>query len=189
MVLFSITVNSEISLRLLQLKNAKEIFQLVDQSRSYLERFLPWVNGVTSPKDYKEIIPSWLQQFAENKGFQSGIYYHGNFVGMIGFHAIDWDARKTAIGYWLAEEHQGKGIMTRCCQKMIELGFHEYELNRLEIRCDPANEKSRAIPERLGFIQEGVLREVAIQDGEYRDLVVYGLLKSEYQTQAKEEVQ
>ncbi|MCH5586342.1 GNAT family N-acetyltransferase [Shimazuella sp. AN120528] len=180
--MFSIIVNEEIELRLLQPKNAKEIFQLVNQSRLYLGRFLPWVNSVTSPEDYKEIIPSWLQQFAENKGFQSGIYYQGAFAGMIGFHPIDWNTRMTAIGYWLAEEHQGKGIMTRCCKKMIEMGFQDYELNRLEIRCDPANEKSRAIPERLGFIQEGVLREVAIQNEEHHDLVVYGLLKSEYKT-------
>jgi ribosomal-protein-serine acetyltransferase len=178
--MFSIPVHSQIELRLLQYKNAKQLFQLVDRSRPYLGRFLPWVQQISSVDDYQEIIPNWLRQFADNKGFQSGIFYQGNLVGMIGFHSIDWDARMTAIGYWLAEEHQGKGIMTRCCKKMIEIGFYEYELNRLEIRCDPANEKSRAIPERLGFVQEGVLREVTNQNEVYHDSVVYGLLKTEY---------
>lgn len=178
--MFLIQIDAEIELRLLQQKNDDEIFRLVDRSRPYLGRFLPWVEGVASAEDYKQIIPLWLQQFADNKGFQSGIFYKGNFVGMIGFHPIDWGTNMTAIGYWLAEEHQGKGIMTCCCQKVMEIGFLEYGLNRLEIRCDPENVKSRAIPERLGFVQEGVLRKSTIQNGVYRDSVVYGLLRSEY---------
>jgi ribosomal-protein-serine acetyltransferase len=178
--MFSIRVNAEVELRFMQQKNSTVIFQLVERSRPYLGKFLPWVEHMKSEEDYNEVIQRWLLQFAENKGFQSGIYFQGEFVGMIGIHPIDWTTKMTAIGYWLAEEHQGKGIMTQCCKKIIQICFGEYGLNRLEIRCDPANEKSKAIPLRLGFIQEGVLREVMNQNGKYRDSVVYGLLKSEY---------
>ncbi|WP_028775989.1 GNAT family N-acetyltransferase [Shimazuella kribbensis] len=178
--MFSIRVNSEVQLRLMQQKDSPVIFQLVERSRPYLGKFLPWVEHMKSLEDYKAVIQRWLLQFAENKGFQSGIYFQGDFIGMIGIHPIDWTAKMTAIGYWLDEKHQGKGIMTQCCQKVMHICFEEYELNRLEIRCDPENEKSRAIPKRLGFIQEGVLREVMNQNGEYRDSVVYGLLKQEY---------
>jgi ribosomal-protein-serine acetyltransferase len=178
--MFAILVNSEVELRLMQQKNSNEIFQLVDRSRPYLGKFLPWVKYMKSLEDYKEVIQQWLLQLTENKGFQSGIYYKGKFVGMIGIHPIDWVAKMTAIGYWLAEEHQGKGIITECCQKVMQICFEEYELNRLEIRCDPANKRSRAIPKRLGFIQEGVLRGVMNQNGQYHDSVVYGILKSEY---------
>jgi ribosomal-protein-serine acetyltransferase len=62
---------------------------------------------------------------------------------------------------------------------LIELGFKYYSLNRIDIRCAVDNRKSRAIPERLGFQQEGGIRRAEKVDGEYLDHVVYGLLKQE----------
>lgn len=178
--MFSIPINPDIELRLMQLNNGEEIFQTVDRSRQYLGEFLPWVEDVKSPEYYNETIQSWLLQYVENKGFQSGIYYQGNFIGMIGLWPFDWKVKNTAISYWLTEEHQGKGIMTRCCEKLLEICFIEYGLNRIEIRCDPDNWRSRAIPERLGFVQEGVLREIVALPNGNRDSVVYSLLRSGY---------
>ncbi len=84
------------------------------------------------------------------------------------------------IGYWLGDVFQGRGIMTQACRAMVAYGFSERGLNRIEIHCAPANVKSRAIPERLGFRIEGTLRQAEkLVDG-YVDNVVYGLLASEY---------
>ena len=70
--------------------------------------------------------------------------------------------------------------MTQACRAMVAYGFSERGLNRIEIHCAPANVKSRAIPERLGFRIEGTLRQAdKLVDG-YVDNVVYGLLASEY---------
>ena len=70
--------------------------------------------------------------------------------------------------------------MTMSVKEMISIGFSDFELNRIEIRCATENVKSRAIPERLGFTQEGTLRSAARIEGGYLDMVVYGLLKSEH---------
>lgn len=62
---------------------------------------------------------------------------------------------------------------------IIDLGFKYYSLNRIEIRCAVDNHKSRAIPESLGFKQEGIFRKAEKVYGNHLDHVVYGLLKQE----------
>jgi ribosomal-protein-serine acetyltransferase len=63
------------------------------------------------------------------------------------------------IGYWLAEDYQGRGIMTDCVRMLVDFCFNELDLNRVYITCGFGNKKSRAIPELLGFVQEGILQE------------------------------
>lgn len=70
--------------------------------------------------------------------------------------------------------------MTRACQAMITYAFHTMKLNKVEIRCATENVRSRAIPERLGFKEEGLIRQAEWLYDHYVDLVVYGLLASEW---------
>jgi ribosomal-protein-serine acetyltransferase len=107
----------------------------------------------------KTFIESALKGFAENNGMNCGIYYQGRMAGCIGLHGYDWSNKKTSIGYWLGAEYQGKGIMTSTCKAIIDYIFNELKLNRVEIRAAVSNAKSRAIPERLGFVQEGIVRQ------------------------------
>ena len=97
-------------------------------------------------------------------------------IGAAGFAGIDWVARATSVGYWLSEEHQGRGLMTRAVKALVDHAFGELELHRVEIQAAADNLRSRAIPERLGFQEEGTLREAERVGGRYHDLVVYGLL-------------
>jgi ribosomal-protein-serine acetyltransferase len=97
-------------------------------------------------------------------------------IGAAGFAGIDWIARSTSVGYWLAEEHQGQGLMTRAVRALVDHAFGELDLHRVEIQVAEGNRRSRAIPERLGFQHEGTLREAECVGGRYLDLVVYGLL-------------
>ncbi|GAA0350208.1 GNAT family protein [Bacillus horti] len=154
---------------------------LVDRNRVYLRQWLPWVDGITSVKDYDSIMIEWMNQLSSQLGFQTGIRYKNELVGMIGFHPIDWSNRKAAIGYWLAQGFQGRGIMTRACQAMVHYAFQTYHLNRVEIQASIQNVKSRAIPERLGFVFEGYTRDGEFLYDRYVDLVNYGLLKREWE--------
>lgn len=81
------------------------------------------------------------------------------------------------VGYWLVESEQGSGIMTDCVRMLVNYGFDSLSLNRIYIHCANKNHKSRAIPERLGFILEGIFQDGECLYGEYFDLTVYGMVK------------
>lgn len=176
-----IKVDQEITLKLLDTGDAEELFSLVDSCRQYLRQWLRWVDANKSLEDIVSFIKASQNQFASNKGFQMGIWYKGQLAGVIGFHVIDWQNNSTGIGYWLGERFQGCGIMTKCCRALVDYAFKEYKLNRVEIRCAVGNAKSRAIPERLGFKREGVLRQAQCLHDRYVDLVAYGMLAEEWE--------
>jgi ribosomal-protein-serine acetyltransferase len=85
-----------------------------------------------------------------------------------------------SIGYWLAAPWQGKGIMTTACAALIDHAFKELKLHRVEIRCATGNARSRAIPERLGFVKEGVIRQGEWVNDRFLDLAVYGMLATDW---------
>ena len=100
---------------------------------------------------------------------------------MCSAHEIDRENRTTTIGYWLAEDQQGRGLMTAAVKRLLEHAFDELRLNRVGIEVAPNNPRSRALAERLGFREEGVLREAErFGDDDYRDLVLYSMLASEW---------
>lgn len=178
--MFTLKVDQDIELQLFQLHHADEIFRLIDQNRFHLRRWLPWVDAMDSPVQYHSIIPMWLKQFADNQGFNLGIRYRGILVGAIGLHQIDWRNGQTTIGYYLAEGYQGNGIMTRAVQALLNYVFVDIKLNRVEIRCGVGNYKSRAIPERLGFSQDGIVRDGENLYGHFHDLIIYSMLAREW---------
>ncbi|WOV84019.1 GNAT family protein [Sporosarcina jeotgali] len=178
--MFTLPVSETVSLKLLEQEDAAELFFLVNESRTHLREWLPWVDGALSPESYRPVIEMWLKQFAEHNGFQAGILYNGEIAGMIGFHKIDWMNKSTSLGYWIGERFQGNGIMTDAVRAMIDYAFSIYKLNRVEIRCGTANAKSRAIPERLNFHLEGIQRDAEFLYDHFHDLAVYSILARDW---------
>jgi ribosomal-protein-serine acetyltransferase len=178
--MFYFIVDEDIQLRLLEQKYTEQLFLLTDKDRVYLREWLPWVDGTKSPEDTKNFIHHTLKEFANNNGFNTAILYKGKIVGCIGLHGIDWCNRKTSIGYWLSSEYQGKGIMTKSCRAIVNHVFNELQLNRVEIRAAECNKKSRAVPERLGFTQEGIVRSAEWLYDHFVDHVIYGMLRVEW---------
>lgn len=178
--MFRYQVNDDVELKILEARNAEEVFHLVDKNRAYLRNWMPWVDGTVSPEQPKSYIESQLKAFSENNGFHLGIFYEGIIAGCIGLHGIDWNNKKTSLGYWLGEEFQGHGIMTASCRAVIDYLFKELQLNRVEIRAATSNRRSRAIPERLKFVNEGTIRQAEWLYDHYVDHAVYGMLKEDW---------
>ena len=176
-----IRIDEETELRIFEERHAQEVAELVDQNRTSLRKWLPWVDDSRSVEDSKAFIRSSLQQFAQNEGFQTGIWYKDTFAGGIGYQGIDWIDRKVEIGYWLGESFQKKGLMTKACRTLIAYAFTELGLNKVEIHCATENIRSCAIPKRLGFTQEGILRDAQWLYDHFVDTVIYGLLAREWQ--------
>lgn len=180
------TPDEDIELRSLRLDDADELFALVDRNRSYLRQWLPWVDLNTSREDSAVFIQATLDQESAGLGPQFAIFNSGVLFGVCGFHPIDCRNRAGDLGYWLSEEASGRGIMTRAVRSILGVGFKVLELNRIQIACAVGNVKSRAIPERLGFVFEGVQRQRELLNDCYVDHAVYSMLASEYRFEINE---
>jgi ribosomal-protein-serine acetyltransferase len=178
--MFSYRVDEEIELRLPEERSAEEGTALVRQNLKHLSEWVKWAHENFSVEDALDFIRRNRRAFAENQGYAVHINYRGRHAGNVGYNNIDWANRSTEIGYWLAAPFQGKGIMTRSCRALVAYAFGELKLNRVDIRCAVGNAKSRAIPERLGFRQEGVLRQAELLQDRFVDLVVYAMLAEEW---------
>lgn len=178
--MLSHSVDDEIELKILEPRFAEELYDLSNRNRIYLREWLPWVDETKSADETRSFIDVTLKQLGANNGFHCGIFYKNTIVGCVGFHYIDWENKKTSIGYWLGAEYQGLGIMTIACKALISHAFLELKLNRIEIRAGVYNSKSRAIPERLGFINEGTTRQAEWLYDRYIDHVIYGILSSDW---------
>ena len=184
--MFSLRIDHGLELRLLGEQQAEILFALVDENRDHLRQWLPWLDDNRSVDDTRAFIKKSLEQLANNNGFPAGIWYQGRLAGVIGYAEIDWPNRITGIGYWLGASFQGQGLVTRSCRALVDYAFNQLELNRVEIRCAPGNKASCAIPQRLGFTREGVLRQAEWLYDHYVDLVVYAMLASEWPAAVKQ---
>jgi ribosomal-protein-serine acetyltransferase len=119
-------------------------------------------------------------QLDANQGPQTAIWVDGALCGSLGCHPIDWANRTSSIGYWIAPDRQGRGVVTKSCAVILDYLYEELGLHRVEIRCGTGNLRSCAIPERLGFRREGVAREAQWVSGRWIDLVVWSMLREEW---------
>lgn len=177
--MFHFRLDDATELRLLELCHAQELFLLCDANREHLQRFLPWVYRTHSVEDVIKFIEVALQQFAANNGFHAGIWHKGKLAGCAGMHPVDWDNRNVSLGYWIDQAHEGKGLVTAACRAIIRHCFDTLGLHRVEIRCATNNERSCAIPKRLGFRHEGTLRDAQMLGASWRDIHVFARLKSD----------
>jgi ribosomal-protein-serine acetyltransferase len=173
-------VDPGIELRLVEQKEALELFQLIEQNRGYLREWLPWVDKTRSADDIRHFIQRAHGQFAANQGPTALIRVDGKVSGVIGCHPIDWANRHCSIGYWLTAGLQRKGVMTRCCSSLLDYLFDGCALHRVTIQCATGNHRSCAIPQRLGFTREGVMRESEWVNDRFLDLVVWGMLEHDW---------
>lgn len=181
--MFLCRIDPDIELRLWEQRHADELFAVVDANRAHLRRWLPWVDAAKEVASTRDFIKTALEQFARNDGFHAGTWLDGRIVGGIGLHAMNLPNRSTSIGYWLAETAQGRGVMTRSCRALVDHLFGELKLNRVEIRCAVGNDRSCAVPRRLGFRQEGILRQAEWLYDHFVDHVVWGMLAEDWRSQ------
>ncbi|WP_214692756.1 GNAT family protein [Exiguobacterium sp. s160] len=175
-------LNNDITLRMFNVNDADALFELTMASKPYLREWLGWLDYIESVEDSKRNIEGRIKGLIETGGFPKSfaVIYKGVLAGTIGFNEIDRGIQCGTIGYWLGQEFQGNGIMSQALETIIEYGFRDLKLNKIEIRVATENVKSRALPERFGFKEEGVIRDAEWLYDRYVDHVIYGLLQNEF---------
>ena len=174
-------IDENISLRQIELTDATDIFNIINSQREYLGKWLPFVEYTQKVKDSEKFIQSVMNAPEEQFEYIFTIRYQGKFAGITGFRDSDKLNKKTEIGYWLSEDLQKKGIITKSVKRLCEFAFTDLGMNRIQIKCAVENTASKGIPKRLGFKHEGVERDgEKLTGGYFTDLDVFSLLKSEF---------
>jgi ribosomal-protein-serine acetyltransferase len=173
------------ALRVLEESDVDELYELIEANRSHLAKWLPWAAEQTRAGTLR-FIRTTRAQIEDSDGFHAVALDRGRVIGVVGFHGVDWGHRSTSLGYWLAEEAQGRGTMGEAVRAMVDHALGAWRLNRVEIRASFENARSRALIERLGFCYEGAARQAfRLADG-YHDDAVYSMLAAEWpRTQAQ----
>lgn len=175
-----LTINDNQFLERLSLKHIELVFNAIDQNRKFLRKWLPFVDFTVKIGDTEKFIRSILEKPVAIRDEVYVIWYKYEFAGLIGFKDADRINDKIEIGYWLIEKMTGKGIASEATRKMVNLAFRNMNMNRVQIKCGVGNDKSSAIPKRLGFVFEGIERSGERHNHDYIDLEIYSLLKREW---------
>lgn len=155
----------------------------VDASVDHLRTFMPWANLEPQTLDQKvELLRQFRGKFDLGQDFVFGVFSpdERELLGGTGYHArIGPEALE--IGYWVHAAHIRKGLATELSAALTRVGFEILKLQKLEIRCDPANIGSARVPEKLGYRHDATLRQAILGSPEgLRDCLVWSMLASEY---------
>ncbi|MCU0352753.1 MAG: GNAT family N-acetyltransferase [Cytophagales bacterium] len=179
-MIFNRTRSVPFQLRLLQPEDAGQLFKTIHENRAFLRQWLPWVDNTLTADDSRAFIEDSLEQHRRGESVVAAIWCEGQIVGCIGLNNIQTSHLRAEIGYWLSRSHQSKGIITRACRQMLNYAFDELKLNRIEILVAEKNHRSRAVPERLGFTEEGTLRDYYRTHQAFVNVVMYSMLRSNW---------
>ena len=174
-------IDNGLTLHLARPELAEAIFSTVDVNRAHLRPWLPWVDPTRTVEDIQKFIRESMSHNSKGSRLTTFILYGEKVVGSLGVVRFDKDHRSCEIGYWLSQEMERQGIMTKACACFIDYLFQKKDLNRVEIKVSSENMRSQKIPLRLGFAKEGTLREALLLYGKFHDLELFSFLKKEWE--------
>lgn len=177
---FAYPIDDELELALLDITMAAELFAAVDRSRPHLRAWLAWVDDTLQILDTREFLRLSMAGWAEGRMVRCAIRWRGEICGSASLEGIRANDGLAEIGYWIAADRQGKGLVSRSVAALSDLAFAELDLHRLVIRVVEGNTRSQAIPERLGWTFEGTARSEIELHGRRRDVRTYSMLREEW---------
>lgn len=155
----------------------------VTASVHHLRPWMPWAHAEPEELEAKvQRLRVFRAAFDADRDFIYGIFSpdEREVVGGTGMHPRVGEGA-LEMGYWISARHIGQGYATEAAAALTRVGFEVHELERMEIRCDPQNERSAAVPRKLGYTLDATLRaRVRGVDGALRDTLVWSLLRGEY---------
>jgi len=164
----SIIVDEHIELRALHSADASEFFNLIDNSRKSLGRFLTWVEATRTIDDSLAFIAKTTEKRAQGEAYSFAIVVDGELAGHINLMHLTSDSTPE-IGYWIAQRFEGQGITTKATKALTQYGLETLRLPKILIRAVPDNGGSNAIPPKLGYRFVGLRDD---KDGSHNHWVI-----------------
>ena len=158
--------------------DAAALQEAVAESREHVRPWLPFADDHQTVEEsllfIRRVTAHWLVREDLTLGFFD--VHTGRYLGGSGLHPRSWDIPFFEIGYWVRRSAEGNGFVSETVRLLTDYAFEMLHANRVMIRCDARNLRSAAVPRRLGFVEEALLRNEAIaQDGSIRSTLIFAL--------------
>lgn len=164
--------------------DAAPLHEAIQESIEHLRPWMPWYDKHQSHEDTLEYVRRTQARWITREELGMGIFARddGAVIGGTGLHVHGWDIPCFEIGYWVRRSLEGHGYITEAVRLLAVCAFEQLHAQRLAINCDARNLRSKAIPERLGFVYEGCLRHEGLDTaGQPFDLLVYAMIPDDYE--------
>lgn len=175
-----IHINDQLGLYPPESVHPPDLYEILTTQKAYLQQWLPWVNKLTTLEEVRDFLRDASRFNTGKQRFNTFIFCKDTLLGSIGLLVINRKHHIAEIGYWLRQDYQSKGIITKSCRHLMAYAFQQLQLNRLEIKVQSTNTRSLIIPRRLGFVHEATLRSCYFRDNQYFDMELFSFLKSEW---------
>lgn len=151
------------------------------ESFDELNKFMLWASAKPTLEESEEVVrreeANWIYKKSEDAELMLLILDRetNDFIGATGFHGINWDVPSVETGYWVRKKYAGLGFITEAANALTQYAFKVMQAKRVVITCDIDNERSKKIPEKLGYKLEAVMKSNRIKPvtGEVTDTLVY----------------
>lgn len=204
--MFELTIDPHVRLHTLHPDNSEELFSLMERNRA---RLRPWIHPSALPEtredvrrfviecffnaldDPMEMMFVYADYFKELNGYfrgetppnEVGIWVDEKLAGAITMSRLKDSSTAIEFGYWITEEHEGKGIIARCISALMTYAVENMDVQRFVIGCAVNNQRSRAVPERLGYRLHAIQPNKEIVGNFVYDRAIYGIRASAWREQ------
>ena len=144
-------INADIDLLAPHSRHARELFALIQTNLAHLNQWLNWPGLMKTPLDVASFLNTAARHNHTGTALILLLQYQGKICGVLSYNDFQAHDGSANIGYWLGAAYQGHGIISTALPVLIQHGFQQLGLQQVFIRVGVGNDKSAAIPKRLGF--------------------------------------
>lgn len=185
-----IIVSETLKGKRITLQKAVKSFEMaqvhIEEVKKSLAELSPWLGWATEEykvEDSYEYLQGCVQEWEKGKEFNYMILDENkNFMGMISALNVKEKDKCLEIGYWISSNYAGKGYMQEAV-RLLEKEFFGLGINRIVVHTDVLNKKSANVPQKLGYVLEGIQRQALWNKKEqrFRDINTFSKLRSDYE--------
>ncbi|MBX2847606.1 MAG: GNAT family N-acetyltransferase [Acidiferrobacterales bacterium] len=172
--MLDLKVDSDIALYSLRETHASLLKDLVKNHQPDTD-CLSWLTDIDSEADILTHISKYRQAQFEGIGISFGIFFKNELIGNIDYKIINSNEETAEIAGWIIESMQGKGILTKCCEKIIDYAFNTLKLKNVEVQVAKNDQRCREICENLNMRMQGIKINANAAQGSKIDMVIYSI--------------
>lgn len=169
----SIPVTEALTLIAIDERYVSDLHQLVVKNQRWLQQSLSWAGEVRSEEETRRHVQGNVMLHQRDYAKMFLLFLEKRPIGVLSFNQIEPQNKTAYIGYWIDEDHQGQGYLSRSLQAFIHHYARSGLVRRFVIKCRVENTRSNQVALRNGFVLEGCLRQAEYLNGSYDDQNIY----------------